>query len=288
MIVRVSGMLEWLDPPPRCVAALRPCAAEASGAGAGGGGIVLEVMLPAFVARRLVDRVGQHVSLHTLAYLESHNQGASFTPRLIGFMEPAERQFFELFTTVKGIGNRRALRALAEPVGEIASAVERGDAKALSNLPEIGKRMAETVIAELRGKLVPFVGLSASGAGAAGSGPGSLGPGFAGVQGGPLAVEPGMSPALGGLGSAGSGAVEAMVRLGESRGEAERKVVRAAAALAAAGEPDGGAGVTVEALLSAALGAPLPAAGAGPVGGPARGGPGESPRRAHGKGPGGR
>lgn len=255
MIVRLAGMLESVDPPPRSAATIRP-GAGASLAGVGSGaGIVLEVLLPAFVARRLVDRVGEVVTLHTLAYLESQNQGASFTPRLIGFLEPGERQFFELFTTVKGIGNRRALRALAEPVAEIAAAVERGDGKALSNLPEIGKRMAETVIAELRGKLAAFA-VATPGASAVRA------PGRGGM--------PSEAWSAGGLGPALVGApaeaVEALARLGEARAEAERKVARAVAGLKAVGED----APTVEAVLSAALGVAVKVPPAEAVAPPAR------------------
>jgi len=62
-----------------------------------------------------------------------------------------------LFTTVKGIGNRKALRALIRPFMETASAIANRDATALTSMPEIGKRSAETIIAELHGKVDSFV-----------------------------------------------------------------------------------------------------------------------------------
>ena len=46
------------------------------------------------------------------------NQGS----QLIGFLRPEDRKFFNLFTTVKGIGPKTALKALTVPVGEIAVA----------------------------------------------------------------------------------------------------------------------------------------------------------------------
>ena len=124
---------------------------------AGLAGLAVEVLLPAFVATKLTNQVGQSVTLHTFLYLEGQGQGTSFEPRLIAFAHPTERAFFELFTTVKGIGNRKALRAMAESPAAIASAIARKDAKALTQLPEIGKRMAETVIAELTGKVDSFL-----------------------------------------------------------------------------------------------------------------------------------
>jgi Holliday junction DNA helicase RuvA len=87
------------------------------------------------------------------------------TPRLIGFDTPADRDFFRLFTTVKGIGVRKALRALIRPMGEIAAAIQAKDAKFLIALPEIGKRTAETIIAELHGKVEDFVGELSGGSG---------------------------------------------------------------------------------------------------------------------------
>lgn len=77
------------------------------------GELTYEVLVPAADSMALAARLGQPVSFHTLHYLEGQGQGASFWPRLIGFQAPADRAFFELFTTVKGIGNRKALRAAA-------------------------------------------------------------------------------------------------------------------------------------------------------------------------------
>jgi len=57
---------------------------------------------------------------------------------------------------VKGIGPKRALRALVHPVGQIATAIESKNTRYLYELPEVGKRTAETIIAELSGKLTAF------------------------------------------------------------------------------------------------------------------------------------
>jgi Holliday junction DNA helicase RuvA len=78
-------------------------------------------------------------------------------PRLIGFDTEEDRSFFELFTTVKGIGNRKALRALSLPFETIAGAIASRDVDTLKSLPEIGKRTAETIVAELHGKVDRFI-----------------------------------------------------------------------------------------------------------------------------------
>lgn len=124
------------------------------------GGVWLEVLLPAYLARGMSERHGQPLSLYTHAYLESQGQGTSFIPRLIGFETIGDRRFFEVFTTVKGIGNRKALRAMEVPPAELARAIADRDTAALVRLPEIGKRLAETIIAELNGKVAAFLSVS--------------------------------------------------------------------------------------------------------------------------------
>ena len=121
------------------------------------GDLTYEVLVPAADAMALAARIGQPASFHTLHYLEGQGQGSSFWPRLIGFQSTADRAFFELFTTVKGIGNRKALRALQLPFGQVAEAIAARDHALLQSLPEIGKRTAETICVELKGKVDPFV-----------------------------------------------------------------------------------------------------------------------------------
>jgi Holliday junction DNA helicase RuvA len=121
------------------------------------GGLVYEVLVPACDAGELLARQGREVSFFTLHYLESQGQGSHFAPRVIGFRSREQRAFFELLTTVKGIGNRKALRAMQVSHARMAEAIAAGDAKFLATLPEIGKRTAESTIVELKGKLDPFL-----------------------------------------------------------------------------------------------------------------------------------
>ena len=119
--------------------------------------LTYEVLVPAADSMSLAASIGQPVRFHTLHYLEGQGQGSSFWPRLIGFRTAEDRAFFELFTTVKGIGNRKALRALQLPFAQVASAIADRDHALLQSLPEIGKRTAETICVELKGKVDPFV-----------------------------------------------------------------------------------------------------------------------------------
>ena len=78
------------------------------------------------------------------------------TPRLVGFLNPIEREFFELFCQVDGVGVKKALRSMVRPVQEVAALIEDQDAKGLAALPGIGPATAERVIAKLRRKVPKF------------------------------------------------------------------------------------------------------------------------------------
>jgi Holliday junction DNA helicase RuvA len=120
------------------------------------GPVLYELLFPAVDMQTLQAAIGEQLTLHTIFYLGGDPTRGGLEPTLIGFLRPADKNFFEIFTTVKGIGPKKALRALSVSVGEIASAIEGKDSKFLIGLPEIGKRTAETIIAELSGKLKSF------------------------------------------------------------------------------------------------------------------------------------
>lgn len=115
-----------------------------------------EVLIPEFNRRHLQGSLNQEISLHTIEYLEGNPMQGRMTPRLIGFMGEAEREFFELFCSVDGIGVRKALRAMVRPVKEIATAIEEQDAKVLASLPGVGPATSERIIAKLRRKVPKF------------------------------------------------------------------------------------------------------------------------------------
>ena len=78
------------------------------------------------------------------------------TPRLVGFLSEVEREFFEMFCSVDGVGAKKALRAMVRPVQDIAEMIEEQDAKGLSSLPGVGGATAERIIAKLRRKMSKF------------------------------------------------------------------------------------------------------------------------------------
>ncbi len=109
-----------------------------------------------YTRRQLQSHLNQITRLHTLNYIEGNLQGSKMIPRLIGFMTEPERQFFDLFCSVDGVGVKKALRAMVRPVRELAVMIEEQDTKGLSTLPGIGSATSERVIAKLRRKMPRF------------------------------------------------------------------------------------------------------------------------------------
>ena len=116
-----------------------------------------EVLVGDYTRRQLQPKVGQKIRLHTINFIDGNAaQGGRLTPRLIGFMTEPERQFFELFCSVDGVGTKKALRAMVRPVKELALLIEQQDAKGLSALPGVGPATSERIIAKLRRKMPRF------------------------------------------------------------------------------------------------------------------------------------
>lgn len=115
-----------------------------------------EVFVADYTRRQLQNRIGDEIQLHTLDYIEGNAQGGRLTPRLIGFLTEPERQFFDLFCSVDGVGVKKALRAMVRPVKELAVLIEQQDTKALSALPGVGPATSERIIAKLRRKMPRF------------------------------------------------------------------------------------------------------------------------------------
>lgn len=120
------------------------------------GQVAYEVMLPSYCVNALSDKIGSDIALCTMEYYEGSPGGGSLVPRMVGFLNSTERDFFTKFISVKGMGIKRGLRSLSIPIANIAAAIEDGDDKVLLALDGVGKRMAQQIIAELKGKLKSF------------------------------------------------------------------------------------------------------------------------------------
>ncbi len=114
-------------------------------------------LLVAEAVRRVIQmRSGEELTFHISEYLEGNSSGNRFIPRLIGFIHESELDFFDLFCTVEKIGVKKALKAMARPVREIADAIARQDVKWLSTLPGIGATTAEQIVTTLKRKVMSF------------------------------------------------------------------------------------------------------------------------------------
>lgn len=120
------------------------------------GAFEYEVFVPEFVRRQMQSLIGENVSLRTIEYMEGNPQKGRLTPRMVGFMNDVEREFFDMICSVDGVGVKKALRAMVRPVQEVSVAIEEKDIKQLSTLPGIGPAVAERIVAKLRRKMTKF------------------------------------------------------------------------------------------------------------------------------------
>jgi Holliday junction DNA helicase RuvA len=116
----------------------------------------LEVAIPESARRQLQMKLGEMVGLHTLFYIEGNTMGGRMSPKLVGFLSTIDREFFEIFCSVDGVGVRKALRAMVRPTRELAQTIQEQDVKMLATYPGIGEAMAERIVAKLRRKVGKF------------------------------------------------------------------------------------------------------------------------------------
>jgi Holliday junction DNA helicase RuvA len=127
----------------------------------------LEVLIPEHARRVLQSKVNQTIALHTLFYIEGSAMVGRLLPRLVGFLSEIDREFFDIFCSVDGVGTRKALRAMVRPVRELACMIQDQDIRLLATFPGIGEATAERIVAKLRrrvGKFALIVESEAAGA----------------------------------------------------------------------------------------------------------------------------
>lgn len=79
---------------------------------------------------------------------------------LYGFATPAERDAFRQLVKISGVGPRTALSVLSGmSVAELAQAITAQEAGRLVKVPGIGKKTAERLLLELKGKLGADIGV---------------------------------------------------------------------------------------------------------------------------------
>ena len=119
-------------------------------------GLCYEVIVPTSVVQRVDETKDQDGNIHLITYHYFQISLSSGTPLLIGFINEIERDFFQQFIKVSGIGPRAAVKALDKPISDITQAIDGGDVKYLTTLPGIGKQRAKEIVAKLQGKIGRF------------------------------------------------------------------------------------------------------------------------------------
>jgi Holliday junction DNA helicase RuvA len=142
MIGRIQGILVSIHPPRLLV----DCQ-----------GIGYEVDVPMSTLYQL-PQAGQKITLLT------HFQVREDAQQLFGFATETEREAFRQLIKISGVGSRTALAVLSGmSVNELAQAITLQEASRLTQVPGIGKKTAERLCLELKGKLAPDLGIIAGG-----------------------------------------------------------------------------------------------------------------------------
>jgi len=139
MIGRIQGTLVSVHPPRLLV----DCQ-----------GIGYEIDVPMSTLYQL-PQAGQKITLLT------HFQVREDAQQLFGFATETEREAFRQLIKISGVGSRTALAVLSGmSVNELAQAIALQEAGRLTQVPGIGKKTAERLCLELKGKLAPDLGIT--------------------------------------------------------------------------------------------------------------------------------
>lgn len=114
----------------------------------------------------LVNGVGYHVTVPSAFQAEVsapqtlyiHTHVREDTLALYGFAAKEELAFFELLITVNGIGPKMAMEIMNEPFAVIQNAIFSGNLATLTRISGVGKKLAERLVLELKGKITPVDG----------------------------------------------------------------------------------------------------------------------------------
>lgn len=119
-------------------------------------GISYEVFLPQAVVDRIDENIKEDGQINLVTYHYYQVEPSKSIPVLIGFFNEIEKEFFQSFISVSGIGPRAALKAINQPISLIAKAIDEADFNFLRTLPGIGQQKARDIIAKLQNKVGKF------------------------------------------------------------------------------------------------------------------------------------
>lgn len=110
-------------------------------------GVGYRVRVPTTTVASLGD-IGTHAELYTHLHVREDDMS------LFGFATQDELDLFELLLSVSGIGPKVALGILSSaPPNEIRAAIAQGNLEILSGIRGIGKKTAQRLVLELKGKV---------------------------------------------------------------------------------------------------------------------------------------
>ena len=133
-------------------------------------GMSYEVLIPPAVMKGLTKAKSPDGSITLITYHYYQMDQSKAIPVLVGFLNEIEKEFFEQFITVSGVGPKAACRALTLSISSIADAIDKADMSVLKSLPGIGDQKAREIIAKLQGKVGKFGLMQDSASGDAPSG----------------------------------------------------------------------------------------------------------------------
>lgn len=119
-------------------------------------GISYEVLIPPAVMKGIDKARSKDGEITFLTYHYYQMDPSKAIPVLVGFLNEIEKEFFEQFITVSGVGPKAACRALTMSFSEIAEAIDKGDIVFLKTLPGIGEQKAKEIVAKLQGRVGKF------------------------------------------------------------------------------------------------------------------------------------
>ena len=119
-------------------------------------GICYEILVPPAVMKALEARSVEGEDIEFVTYHYFQTDPSRSIPMLIGFTSDIEREFFEQFISVSGVGPKAACKAFTLPISVIAGAIDRGDVGLLKTLPGVGGQRARQIIAKLQNKVGKF------------------------------------------------------------------------------------------------------------------------------------
>jgi Holliday junction DNA helicase RuvA len=119
-------------------------------------GICYEIFIPPAIMKSLESGTKNDGSVELVTYHYYQVDPSRSIPMLIGFLNEIEREFFEQFISVSGIGPKAACKALTLPFSVIAEAIDKGDIALLKTLPGVGEQRARQIVAKLQNRVGKF------------------------------------------------------------------------------------------------------------------------------------